>query len=641
MSDASLHELLSAWLDGQLTGSEKARAERLVSDNPECADLVRQWKLQREQIRALPRYRLDSDFSMRVLAAAVDNRANRSDQPVTPWPVAKSKSQAAAQESTSYFASRSALTAITALAATLLLTLFTLPTRVLTDGTAVGANFEKARPARAAVDREPDEIQQPRKSKEGDAQFAASKEGFQALTTDDSRRNLAAIDTETARAESAAETDDGLEPAPLGRGIAKGGAGGDMKRESFDSPGELAERSLPGDGLNLKVADALEKAKQQVVEMEPRAQRVPDLANRQDENQAEEKLDLGAQLANQPVPAEPAIENWADKAEPGGFDQKSQTFFADQDVAKDKVAPEMSIALQLAANSVDEVWMIEIAESPSLKKLEQAMRQNSIVFKKSSAQFGQQTTGAVLGELDDNVQAIYVVTSSTQIRGAIRMLSRNAEINAFPLPTIPPNDPDSGSAVAATRYQPAAELSDQAAPGQGLQQGQSLAGFPYSFAQQLPSNLRMKASLDPDEKLRLLNFGLASGKAASATITEKVDSGANPVVIPESPAPAVNLMVPSRPQIPLNAVPPVSTQEALARQAGGQPVNREGQEEMNPLYRTESGAGQQVDPGTDIPQSGVRPPMAQKSELQRRYLLLIRFDPETTDSELAPPSGGN
>ena len=200
--------------------------------------------------------------------------------------------------------------------------------------------------------------------------------------------------------------------------------------------------------------------------------------------------------------------------------------------------------------------MIEIAEVPSLKKLDRAMRQNEIAFKKSPAQFGRQTAGAVLGDLDENVQAIYVITSPTQLRGAIRMLSRNAAINAFPLPTSPAND--QASEIARQREQRSDQTVNSAQTGLGLalQEDKSVNSFPNSFAQQLPSNFRLKANLDPIEKFQILNSGQAGAGADDGISNERSEAAANDFAeqsIPDA-IPAARSALPA-PQIPNQTVP--------------------------------------------------------------------------------------
>jgi anti-sigma factor RsiW len=63
-------ELLSAYLDGELTADESARVERLLVERPESRQLLEELRLVRESLQALPRGRLGDDFSQHVLRQA-------------------------------------------------------------------------------------------------------------------------------------------------------------------------------------------------------------------------------------------------------------------------------------------------------------------------------------------------------------------------------------------------------------------------------------------------------------------------------------------------------------------------------------------------------------------------------------------
>lgn len=63
-------ELLSAYLDGELTADDSARVERLLAERPESRQLLEDLRLVRESLQALPRRRLDDDFSQHVLRQA-------------------------------------------------------------------------------------------------------------------------------------------------------------------------------------------------------------------------------------------------------------------------------------------------------------------------------------------------------------------------------------------------------------------------------------------------------------------------------------------------------------------------------------------------------------------------------------------
>lgn len=118
MSDASHSEqLLSAYADGQLTGADKVRAEKLIADNPHYAELIEQWREQGQMIRALPRFRMDRDFSDRILAKHDLERTDALPQ----------GSSIQSERSFKLWDGRTAAAAILALAAMILFTLFVFP----------------------------------------------------------------------------------------------------------------------------------------------------------------------------------------------------------------------------------------------------------------------------------------------------------------------------------------------------------------------------------------------------------------------------------------------------------------------------------------------------------------------------------
>ncbi|MEX0712513.1 MAG: zf-HC2 domain-containing protein, partial [Pirellulales bacterium] len=63
-------ELLSAYLDDELSADERARVERLLAEQPESRALLEDLRALRSGLEALPRHRLESDFSGRVLRRA-------------------------------------------------------------------------------------------------------------------------------------------------------------------------------------------------------------------------------------------------------------------------------------------------------------------------------------------------------------------------------------------------------------------------------------------------------------------------------------------------------------------------------------------------------------------------------------------
>jgi hypothetical protein len=62
-------ELMSAYLDGELTVAERERAERLLAESPECRQYLDQLRRQQSALRSIPRPKLAIDLSGRVLQA--------------------------------------------------------------------------------------------------------------------------------------------------------------------------------------------------------------------------------------------------------------------------------------------------------------------------------------------------------------------------------------------------------------------------------------------------------------------------------------------------------------------------------------------------------------------------------------------
>ena len=63
-------ELLSAYLDGELSDEERARVEQMLAEQPEARQLLDDLRALRGSFEGLPRHRLEGDFAARVLRAA-------------------------------------------------------------------------------------------------------------------------------------------------------------------------------------------------------------------------------------------------------------------------------------------------------------------------------------------------------------------------------------------------------------------------------------------------------------------------------------------------------------------------------------------------------------------------------------------
>jgi len=70
MNQPTDDELISAYLDGELSGEELLRAERMLEERPECRQLVEELRAIGGGLRGLPRHKLDDDFADRVLRRA-------------------------------------------------------------------------------------------------------------------------------------------------------------------------------------------------------------------------------------------------------------------------------------------------------------------------------------------------------------------------------------------------------------------------------------------------------------------------------------------------------------------------------------------------------------------------------------------
>ncbi len=124
--DPATLDLLSAYLDNELAADERAQVEASLQRDPELAALLEQWKNQGRELAELPRYRLPTNFNLRVLAALPESRLN------LPGSVSPGQRESAG----------GALAMIAALAALVIVTLL------------VGFNLDQGTPNTAAVDSE-------------------------------------------------------------------------------------------------------------------------------------------------------------------------------------------------------------------------------------------------------------------------------------------------------------------------------------------------------------------------------------------------------------------------------------------------------------------------------------------------------
>jgi hypothetical protein len=74
MKNQSENELLSAYLDGELTPAEKERAERLLADSPAARRTLGELRALAATLQSLPRQKLGVDLSEQVLQAATQRK---------------------------------------------------------------------------------------------------------------------------------------------------------------------------------------------------------------------------------------------------------------------------------------------------------------------------------------------------------------------------------------------------------------------------------------------------------------------------------------------------------------------------------------------------------------------------------------
>ena len=70
MIDDTHHELLSAYLDGELTADERQRVEKLLTENAECRQVFEELRALRASLASLPRQQLDADLGPQVIRLA-------------------------------------------------------------------------------------------------------------------------------------------------------------------------------------------------------------------------------------------------------------------------------------------------------------------------------------------------------------------------------------------------------------------------------------------------------------------------------------------------------------------------------------------------------------------------------------------
>ncbi len=83
-NDKSSDELISAYLDGEVTSQERAQVEQRLRNDPQWQQSLEDLRTLRETLRALPRQKLDDDFRQRVLRIVQEQPA--AEAPLTAPP---------------------------------------------------------------------------------------------------------------------------------------------------------------------------------------------------------------------------------------------------------------------------------------------------------------------------------------------------------------------------------------------------------------------------------------------------------------------------------------------------------------------------------------------------------------------------
>ncbi len=81
MSDVSESELISAYLDGELTAEEQARAEQILASSAEARQLLEELRALGGTLQSLPQEKLDEDLGPRVLQVAERRMLLPPDEP--------------------------------------------------------------------------------------------------------------------------------------------------------------------------------------------------------------------------------------------------------------------------------------------------------------------------------------------------------------------------------------------------------------------------------------------------------------------------------------------------------------------------------------------------------------------------------
>ena len=82
MRDHVNDELISAYVDGELSGDELGLAEELLANSPEHRQLLAEYQGLRASLSSLPQFNLPADFQTRVVAQIEHSGSSPSKEPV-------------------------------------------------------------------------------------------------------------------------------------------------------------------------------------------------------------------------------------------------------------------------------------------------------------------------------------------------------------------------------------------------------------------------------------------------------------------------------------------------------------------------------------------------------------------------------
>src|SRR6476469_3787745 len=81
MLSDQLRQLLTAYVDGELTNRQRKAVQRLLRRSPEARALLRRLQEDARRLHALPRHQLGEEFTARVLRAVRQRQAERRRRP--------------------------------------------------------------------------------------------------------------------------------------------------------------------------------------------------------------------------------------------------------------------------------------------------------------------------------------------------------------------------------------------------------------------------------------------------------------------------------------------------------------------------------------------------------------------------------